>query len=93
MLDGLRIIRGFMWVGVFLCINRSKFTGGNREWIVAAGQKWARKSLYTDNEETIPANGCSGRTQCANYYIRLVQHLKVSDLPWVWKQLKRRIRL
>lgn len=76
-----------------VCINRSKFTGGNREWIVAAGQKWARKSLFTDYKETIPANGCSGRTQCANYYIRLVQCLKVSDLHWGWKQLKRRIRL
>lgn len=60
---------------------------------MAAGQKWARKSLYADYKEKVPANGCSGRTQCANYYIRLVQWLKVSDPRWGWKQLKRRIRL
>ncbi|TRZ06491.1 hypothetical protein HGM15179_020617, partial [Zosterops borbonicus] len=55
----------------FCAGHRSKFIGGNREWIVAAGQKWARKNLYADYKETVPENGCSGRTQCANYYIRV----------------------
>lgn len=32
----------------FPCIYRSQFTGGNREWIMAAGQKWTRKSVFTD---------------------------------------------
>lgn len=75
---------------VFFCINRSKSTGGDRKRIVASGQKWARKSLFTDYEEKIPANGCSGRTQCANYYIGLVPCLKVSDLRWGWKQLEKK---
>lgn len=52
---------------------------------MATGQKWAGKSLFTDYKETIPANGCSRRTQCANYYIRLVHCLKVPDLHWGWK--------
>lgn len=58
---------------------------------MASGPQRTRKSLFADNQEAVSADGCARRTQCANYHLRFVQCLKVSDLMWDQKQLQRKL--
>lgn len=44
--------------------NRSEFTSGNREWPDAAGQKWPREGVSSDQPKTVSTNGCPRRLEC-----------------------------
>ncbi len=55
-------------MSVLFC--RCESVGGDGEWSVAAGSKWSGESLLPHQQEKVSADGCVGRTQCADHYIR-----------------------
>lgn len=59
----------FCFISFFpLC--RCKLAGRNREWAYAVGSEWTRKSVQSDQSETVPTNGCARRPQRPCNYLR-----------------------
>lgn len=56
-----------MCICVFVC--RGQPVGGNRERLDAAGSQRSGKSLPSDQQKTLPADGCPGGTQCPGHNI------------------------
>lgn len=55
---------------VYLLFCRCEFVGGDRKWSVAAGPKRSGEGVLAHQQTKVSADGCTGRTQCSNHYIR-----------------------
>lgn len=55
---------------VYLWTCRCQPVGGNREWVDAAGSQRSGKSLPSDKQKTLPADGRPGGPQRSGHHIR-----------------------